>query len=109
MDELIKLLKELINDLEVSKVDNIYDKLNEIWGLLYSNQIFDPNYLLNYNNVANKKADTLTDNEVITLVTYILRQERFHDGFVDEYMYSKSNIQLLKNFLNILEGNIRKL
>ena len=90
------------NTFEISH--SIFSKeLNNFYKFLYDNEMIDTNCYENYKKIESKEINSMSFEEIITLLTLINRKERFCDGAMYEFIKSGKMLECLTRLLEIAD------
>ena len=90
------------NTFEISH--SIFSKeLNNFYKFLYDNEMIDTNCYENYKKIESKEINSMSFEEIITLLTLINRKERFCDGTMYEFIKSGKMLKCLSRLLEIAD------
>ena len=90
------------NTFEISH--SIFSKeLNNFYKFLYDNEMIDTNCYENYKKIESKEINSMSFEEIITLLTLINRKERFCDGTMYEFIKKGKMLKCLSRLLEIAD------
>lgn len=116
----LKLLEDTINDLKnnpnacttyggATAIDGSFtilesnpgEKLKEFMEYFYENNLFNQNYIEDYNLIENKGDNDLSYEEVLTKLTYIFRGDRFCSGLIKSKVDDGTILRLIERLYNL--------
>lgn len=92
------------NNLEIHS-SIISKELEDFYQYLYSNSFVDYNCRKNYQKINNKNIDEMDINELLTILTYAHRSEKYSDGSMYEFIENGKIIKCLNRLLELSNKN----
>ena len=77
------------------------DELQKFYEFMYHNSLIDLNYMENYKKIEKKEIKDMTYDEILTVLTYHHRAERFCDGAMYQFINSGKMLECLEKILSI--------